>query len=144
MFLFGLLPPVILSSSKGRFQKVVCAITYRHMPQGYYWIEQCVRSANNVPQWNEVLHLPFGATLTDAEKALQGLGKAGFYRVVQMQRVIWAEEEDGGLKLRKSHALSPDGLEKMREMFERCSGRYPHEEVRAARRLAKSKRARKG
>jgi len=113
------------------------------MPQGYYSIEQWARATEDAPAaWIVVLHLPFGATLTAAEEALEKLGKPGFYRIVQMQRVIWAEEEDGALKLRKSHASSPGGLEKMREMFERCGGPYPHEEVRAVRRLAKIKRAR--
>jgi len=113
------------------------------MPQGYYCIEQWARSTKDAPAaWIVVLLLPFGATLTAAEEALEKLGEPGFYRVVQMQRVIWAEREDGAFKLRKSHASSPDSLKKMQEMFERCGGRYPHEEVRAARRLSKAKRGR--
>jgi hypothetical protein len=113
------------------------------MPQGYYSIEEWTGRANDgSAAWTVVLQLPRGATLTSAEEALQKLGKPGFYRVVQMQRVVWSEKENGGVKLRKSHALSPEGLEKMREMFERCGGRYPHEEVKADRRLAKAKRSR--
>ena len=111
------------------------------MPQGYYVIEQWTHAAKDAPAaWIVVLQLPFGATLTAAEVALEKLGVPGFYRIVQMQRVIWAEEEDGAFKLRKSHASSAEGLKKMQEMFERCGGRYPHEEVRAARRLSKAKR----
>ena len=106
-------------------------------------IEQLMPDANNgAAAWTVVLQLPFGATLTAAEEALKKLGKPGFYRVTQMQRVIWAEEEEGGLKLRKSHASSQASLKKMQDMFERCGGRYPHEEVREARRLSKAKRAR--
>lgn len=101
------------------------------------------RPAQDGPEaWIAVLQLPFGATLTAAEEALEKLGEPGFYRVVQMQRVIWAETEAGRLKLRKSHASSADSLKKMQEMFERCGGRYPHEEVRRARRLSKTKKAR--
>jgi hypothetical protein len=111
------------------------------MPQGYYTIEKWARqSAKARPRWIAVLQLPFGTSLTAAESAARRLGP-GFYRVVQMQRVIWAENEDGKLRLRKSHAGSPESLAKMSQMFERCGGVYPVEEVREARRRAKRKRA---
>jgi hypothetical protein len=110
------------------------------MPQGYYTIEQWTRRAKNKPAaWVAVLELPFGASLTAAENALQDLGQPGFYRVIHTQRVIWAEEQAGALKLRKSHAGSAQSLDRIRQMFEQCAGRYPLEEVRAARRLAKSR-----
>jgi len=110
------------------------------MPQGYYVVEQWKCSTRDAAaEWTAILVLPFGATLTAAEQALEKLGAPGFYRIVQIQRVIWADQEAGVFKLRKSHANSPDGLKKMQAMFERCGGRYPHEEVRAARRLSKSK-----
>lgn len=113
------------------------------MPQGYYTIEQWKQTKKSAaPAWVAVLRLPFGTSLTAAEKAVEKLGP-GFYRVVQMQRVIWAEKEDGKLRLRKSHAGSPDSLEKMRQMFERCAGVYPIEEVREARRRSKRERARR-
>ena len=109
------------------------------MPQGYYTIEQWKqRKKSAPPAWVAVLHLPFGTSLTAAEKAVERLGP-GFYRVIQIQRVIWAEKEDGRLRLRKSHAGSPGSLEQMRQMFERCGGVYPVEEVREARRRAKRK-----
>jgi len=111
------------------------------MPQGYYTIEQWKPAKKSAaPAWVAVLHLPFGTSLTAAETAVEGLGP-GFYRVVQMQRVIWAEKEDGKLRLRKSHAGSPDSLESMARMFDRCGGVYPIEEVREARRQAKRKLA---
>src|SRR5215471_12230895 len=110
------------------------------MPQGYYTIEQWKRSNKSAPLgWVAVLHLPFGTSLTAAEKAVEKLGP-GFYRLVQMQRVIWAENEDGRLRLRKSHASSPESLDKMRQMFQRCDGVYPVEEVHEARRRAIRKR----
>jgi hypothetical protein len=113
------------------------------MPQGYYTIEQWKQPRKGAPpEWVGILVLPFGATLTEAEQALAELDHPGFYRVVQLQRVIWAERENGRLQLRKSHAGSPESLDRMRQMFERCGGRYPHEEVRAARRKAKKDRAR--
>jgi hypothetical protein len=117
--------------------------TSRDMPQGYYTIEQWKQPAEGAPpQWIAIRELPFGATLTAAEEALDKLGAPGFYRIVHLQRVIWAERTDGGLKLRKSHAASTANLDEMRAMFEQCGGRYPLEEVRAARRAAKARRRR--
>src|SRR4051794_16563656 len=106
------------------------------MPHGYYTIEEWARPKNGgAERGMPVAHLALGASLTAAERRLAELGKPGFYRVVQTQRVIWAEREAAGnLRLRKSHAGSPENLEGMRQMFERSGGRYPVEEVRAARR----------
>src|SRR5581483_6559639 len=99
------------------------------MPQGYYTIEQWMKTTKDAqPAWVPILSLPFGTSLTAAESALKDLANPGFYRVIHMERVIWAEEEDGELRLRKSHAGSPEGLDRIREMFERCRGRYPVEE----------------
>jgi hypothetical protein len=111
------------------------------MPQGYYTVEQWKQPKRGAPPaWVAILTLPFGETLTAAEQAVMELGEAGFYRVVQTQRVIWAERDRGKLRLRKSHANSPESLGRLREMFERCGGRYPVEEVREARREAKRNR----
>jgi hypothetical protein len=113
------------------------------MPQGYYTIEQWTQPGDGTPPaWIAILHLPLGSSLTAAESALETLGKPGFYRIVQIQRVLWAEEEGDQLRLRKSHAASPESLDRMREMYERCEGRYPVEEVRQARKQAKARRAR--
>jgi hypothetical protein len=110
------------------------------MPQGYYTIEQWTRTkSGGRTEWVAVLHLPLGESLTTAEQAIERLGKPGFYRVVQTQRVIWAEREGSGLRLRKSHAGSPESLDSMRKMFERTAGVYPIEEVRQARKRAKKK-----
>jgi hypothetical protein len=110
------------------------------MAQGYYTIEQWTPAKKGArPEWLAVLHLPFGESLTAAEKAIERLGKPGFYRVVQTQRVIWAELEANGLRLRKSHAGSPESLDNMRQIFERTGGRYPIEEAREARQQAKKK-----
>jgi hypothetical protein len=111
------------------------------MPQGYYTVEQWKQPKRGAPpEWIAILTLSFGETLTAAESALTQLGKTGFYRVVHTQRVIWAERDKGKLRLRKSHASSPENLDRQRQMFDRCGGRYPVEEVREARRKAKVKR----
>ena len=91
------------------------------MPQGFYTIEQWKR-AGREGAWIAVLHLPFGASLTAAEEAVKGLGRPGFYCLVHTQRVIWAEGDGNGLHLRKSHAASPESLDSMRQMFDRCGG----------------------
>jgi hypothetical protein len=54
-----------------------------------------------------------------------------------MQRVIWAEQERDDLRLRKSHASSPQSFDEIREMFERSKGRYPVEKVKETRRQQK-------
>jgi hypothetical protein len=114
---------------------------YAAMPQGYYTVEQWKKPKPGAPAgWVAILTLPFGETLTAAEHAVGQLDKAGFYRIVQTQRVIWAERDEGKLRLRKSHANSPEDLASLRQMFDRCGGRYPVEEVRAARRQAKRNR----
>ena len=108
------------------------------MPQGYYTIEQWkAPGLGGAATWTPVLQLPFGATQTAAEAALEELGQPGFYRLVHMQRVIWADRQGDALRLRKSHASSPANLDGMREMYERTGGHYPVEEVREARRRAK-------
>jgi hypothetical protein len=109
------------------------------MPQGYYTIEQWRR-----PRWVGVAVLPFGLSLTAAERELERLGKPGLYRLVQTQRIVWCEREGVGtrLRLRKSHAGSPAGLGRIEQMFDRTGGVYPAEEARAARRAAKRGRRR--
>ena len=108
------------------------------MPQGYYTIEQWTRGKKgSAGTWVEILHLPFGRSLTDAATAVKDLGRPGLYRVVQMQRVVWAEQEGDELRMRKSHASSPERLDEIRQMFERSKGRYPIEEVKEGRRQQK-------
>lgn len=108
------------------------------MPQGYYTIEQWTRVKKGSPgAWVDILDLPSGRSLTDAETAVKNLGTPGMYRVVQMQRVVLAEQEGNDLRLRKSHASAPESLDEIRQMFERSKGRYPVEEVKEARRRQK-------
>ena len=105
------------------------------MPQGYYTIEQWRR-----PRWVGVAVLPFGMSLTAAERELARLGKPGLYRLVQTQRIVWCERDGRKLRLRKSHAASPAGLGRIEEMFDRTGGVYPAAEARAARRAVKRRR----
>jgi hypothetical protein len=108
------------------------------MPQGYYTIEQWMQPEKGAQlQRTEVMYLPFGTSLTDAENTLKRLGQPGLFRLLQMQRVIWAEQDGSSLRLRKSHAGSPQNLDEVRQMFDRSGGRFPIEEVKAARRQQK-------
>lgn len=110
------------------------------MQQGYYTIEQWKR-----PKWVAVAVLPFGMSLTAAEQALKRRRRAGLYRLIHTQRIVWCERDgsgdgSGGVRMRKSHASSPQSLAGMQAMFDRCRGRYPDEEVRAARRDVKQRK----
>ncbi len=57
-------------------------------------------------------------------------GKPGLFRVLQMQRCVWAEMEDGKLRLHGSHASSPESLARIVKIFEREGGRRPVEKAR--------------
>src|ERR1041384_445722 len=108
------------------------------MPHGFFTVEQWKR-----PQWTPILHLDSYQSLTKALAALEKRGEPGLFRVVQMQRCVWAEMEGGKLRLHGSHASSPENLAQIVEVFEREGGRRPVERARAERAAAKARRARK-
>ena len=96
------------------------------MAYGFFTIEQWKppkRGAKS--EWVPVQHLDAHHTLSDALRAIEDRDRAGFYRVIQMQRQVWAEKEDGKLRLRKWHASSPEELARAAEAFERDQGRWP-------------------
>jgi len=83
------------------------------MPAGYYTIEE-----RRGAKWVPVCHLEgYGKRLTDALKRLEERGKPGFYRIVQMQRMVLAEKVDGRLHLKKWHASGPKELERCARAF---------------------------
>jgi hypothetical protein len=90
------------------------------MAHGFYTIEQW-----RGKRWVTVCHLDGGQSLTAALEEVQRRGKAGFFRVVQTQRMIWAEKHDGKLRLRKWHAGSPETLARTAEAFDRDGGKWP-------------------
>ena len=111
------------------------------MPQGFLTIEKWERAKRNgKSQWMVVCHLGAEHSLTDAMQHLESLGKPGFYRVVQTQRMVWAEMESGKLRLHRWHASSPESLARTAEAFERDGGRYPVEKAREERKRAKRSR----
>jgi hypothetical protein len=90
------------------------------MPHGFFTIEQWKRpTPESDLQWVLVCHLSECKTLSDAIKRLEQFDQAGFYRVLQTQRMIWAEKTNGKLRLRKWHAGSPETLARSAEAFDR-------------------------
>jgi hypothetical protein len=117
------------------------------MAHGFFTIEQWMTeqgtSGGAKPQWIAILHLDSYQSLTKAMAALEKRGKPGLYRIVQMQRCVWAEMEGGKLRLHGSHSSSPENLAEIVEIYEREGGRRPAEKARAQRAQAKADRARK-
>ena len=110
------------------------------MPCGFFTIEQWKRpSLGAPPAWVPIRHFNMGANLTSVMQAIEAGNKPGFFRVVQTQRVVWAEQVDGKLHLRKWHAGSPESLARGAEAFDRDGGKYPV----TLRTLRKSARTRK-
>jgi hypothetical protein len=111
------------------------------MPRGFFTVEQW-RGPRNCAggKWTPILHLDAYQSLTKATKALQKRGRPGLYRIVQMQRCIWAEMEGGKLRLHGSHAASPESLAGLAAIYEREGGRRPVEKARQERARVKAKR----
>jgi hypothetical protein len=108
------------------------------MPRGFFTIEKWERPPRGgKSQWTVVCHLGAERSLSDAMKQLESLGKPGFYRVVQTQRMVWAETENGKLRLRKWHSASLESLARSAEAFERDGGRYPVEKARELRKRSR-------
>jgi hypothetical protein len=111
------------------------------MPHGFFTVEQWTRSEKTATaQWIPILHLDSYQSLTKAMAVLEKRGEPGLFRVVQMQRCIWAEMEGGRLRLHGSHASSPENLARIVEIYEREGGRRPVEKARLERARAKANR----
>lgn len=111
------------------------------MPHGFFTIEQWV-SQGRKPHWKPILHLDAYQSLSKAIEALEDLGKPGLFRVMQTQRCVWAEMENGKVRLHGSHVSSPENLAKLTRIFEREKGRRPVEKARQDR--ARAKRSKLG
>jgi hypothetical protein len=114
------------------------------MPHGYFTVEQwkCPQDGATT-HWIPILHLDSYQSLTKAMAALEKRGEPGLFRVMQMQRCVWAKMEGGKLRLHLSHASSPENLAQVVEIFEREGGHRPVEKARAERAAANAKRAKK-
>ena len=92
------------------------------MAHGFFTIEEWRNK-----KWVTVCHLDADQSVADALQELERRNKPGYFRVVQTQRMVWAERIDGKLKLRKWHAGSPETLSRGAEAFDRDGGRWPSE-----------------
>jgi len=111
------------------------------MPHGFFTIEQWKQPASGAePRWFPVAHLDGCHSLSDATSQLEQLDQPGFYRVLQTQRMIWAEKTDGKLRLRKWHAGSPETLARCAEAFIRDGGRWPEPPPRPSRPRGKTRK----
>ena len=90
------------------------------MAQGFFTIEQWRNK-----RWVAVCDLNGDQSVTTALRELERRGKPGLFRVVQTQRMVWAEKKDGELKLRKWHAGTPETLSRTAEAFDRDHGIWP-------------------
>ena len=114
------------------------------MPHGYFTVEQWTPPHEGArPEWLPILHLDSQQSLTSAIEALERRGEPGLYRIVQMQRCVWAEMEGGKLRLHGSHASTPENLAQIVEIYERESGRRPVEKARQQRAESKADLAKK-
>ena len=114
----------------------------RIMPHGFFTIEQWHRSANGATGASiPVLHLDPYQSLTKASEALKKRGEPGLFRVVQTQRCLWGEIEDGKLRLHGSHVSSSEGLAELAVLYDREGGRRPVDKARQDRARAKANRA---
>ena len=111
------------------------------MPHGYFTVEQWKHSRNGgKASWTELFHLDSYQSLTKVLAALKTRGEPGLFRVLQMQRCLWAEMEGNKLRLHGSHSSSPEGLAEIVQIFERVKGRRPVEKARPNRAATKSKK----
>jgi hypothetical protein len=90
------------------------------MAHGFFTIEQWRNK-----KWVAVCHVDGQRSLTGAVRELERRNKAGFFRVVQTQRMIWAEKINGKLRLRKWHASNPETLLRSARAFDRDGGKWP-------------------
>src|SRR5262249_7632292 len=105
---------------------------------GFFTVEQWSRKGSK-PLWKPILHLDSYQSLTNAMRALEKRGKPGLYRIVQTQRCVWAEMENGKLKLHGSHVSSWQGLSGRPSVFEREKGKRPVAKARQDRLKAKDR-----
>jgi hypothetical protein len=112
------------------------------MPHGFFTIEQWKPPSRGAkPAWVAVLHLDASQSLSDALQAIEARGQAGFFRVIQTQREVWAEKVNRKLVLRKWHAATPEELQGAADAFVRDRGVF--NVAAAAKARARQKQAKK-
>src|SRR5438105_1896182 len=96
------------------------------MPHGFFSIEQWTpKKRGGASEWVAVVPLNADRSLSDAMNEIERRDEAGFFRIVQSQRQVWAEKVGGKLRLRKWHADSPEALARTGDAFVRDKGHWP-------------------
>ena len=95
------------------------------MPHGFFTIEQWKQPRKGKGRWVVIQHLDRFKKLSDAIDLLAARKKPGFYRVIQTQRMIWAETGPKGFKMHKWHALEVKTLERTAKAFVRDRRKWP-------------------
>lgn len=114
------------------------------MPHGFFTVEEWQPPRKGAkPQWIPILHLDSYQSLTRAIESLERRGQPGLFKVVQTQRCLWGELENGKLRLHGSHASSPESLERLTKIFRDEGGRRPVEKARQERAKVKIKQGKK-
>jgi hypothetical protein len=114
--------------------------TFTSMPHGFFIVEQFSRANRGArPHWAPVRQFDARHTLTQVMDWIAAEGMPGLYRVLKMQRIIWAEESAGRLRLKKWHAGSPETLERTAAAYLRDGGKYANV-TRTRKRKARSPR----
>ncbi|HUB24753.1 MAG TPA: hypothetical protein VL992_04935 [Tepidisphaeraceae bacterium] len=114
------------------------------MPYGFFTIEQWTTKRGGKHQWTVVEHLDAGHKLSNAIHRIEQLGKPGLYRVIQTQRTVWAEMENGCLRVRRWHVGNADSLARGAAAFVRDGGKWPQERHRQEiERIKTTRRAKK-
>jgi hypothetical protein len=88
------------------------------MAHGFFTIEQW-----RGKKWQTICHLDATQSLAAAVNELKRRDKTGFFRIVQTQRMIWAEKSNGRLHLHKWHAGNPETLSRSTKAFDRDGGK---------------------
>jgi hypothetical protein len=102
------------------------------MASGFFTLERWMRPpGKRESQWMPIRDIDAGRTLSDAIAEIEKSGEPGFFRITQTQRMIWAEKENGKLKLRKWHVSSAQSLAESAAAFERDGGKWPVQRARA-------------
>ena len=95
------------------------------IPHGFFTIEQWeTKKRGGAPEWVAVVHVNADRSLSDALHEIEQRDQAGFFRIVQTQRQVWAEKMNGKLRLRKWHAATPEALARTGDAFVRDNGRW--------------------
>ena len=90
------------------------------MPFGFFTVEKWMpKTPKRKGLWKAICHLEVGHNLTDAINEIDRRGKPGFFRVIQTQRMIRAEKENGKLHLKALHAGRPQTLARSAKAYEK-------------------------